>query len=103
MDLQAANAHVSQDTIARALHRVGIYSRSPRKTPLLKTRHVIARLKFAVNISRNQLTSGIRYCGLTSQTWSSLVETAHGMFGERKALHMIQNTQYQPLSMVEAV
>ena len=46
-DLQAANVHVSQDTIGRALHRVGIYSRSPRKTPLLKTRHVIARLNFA--------------------------------------------------------
>ena len=45
-DLQVANAHVSQDTIGRALHRVGIHSRSPRKTPLLKTRHVIACLKF---------------------------------------------------------
>ena len=39
--LQAADTHVSQDTIGRALHRVGIYSRSPRKTPLLKTGHVI--------------------------------------------------------------
>ena len=46
-DLQAANVHVSLDTIGRALHRVGIYSRSPRKTPVLKTRHVIARLNFA--------------------------------------------------------
>ena len=52
-DSQAANAHASQDTIGRALHGVGIYSRSPQKTPLLKTpllktRHyVIARRKFA--------------------------------------------------------
>ena len=46
-DSQAANVHVSQDTIGRAVHRVGTYSRFPRKTPLLKTRHVIARLKFA--------------------------------------------------------
>ena len=30
------------------------------------------------------------------------METTHGMFGERKARHMIQKTQYQPLSIVEA-
>ena len=35
-DLQAANVHANQDTIAGALHRVGIYSRFPWKTPLLK-------------------------------------------------------------------
>ena len=46
-DLQAAGAVVSQDTISRTLHRVGLNSRSPRKTPLLKTRHVNARLKFS--------------------------------------------------------
>ena len=46
-DLQAADADVSQDTIGRALDRVGIHSHSPRKTLLLKTRYVNARLKFA--------------------------------------------------------
>ena len=46
-DLQTADTDVSLDTIGRALHRVGIHSRSPRKTALLKTRHVNARLAFA--------------------------------------------------------
>ena len=34
------------DTISRALYRTGFHSRSPRKVPLLKTKHVKDRLKF---------------------------------------------------------
>ena len=45
-DLQEAGIKVSKDTIKRSLNRTGLYSRSPRKTPLLKPRHVKDRLKF---------------------------------------------------------
>ena len=103
-DQQAADADISLDTIGQALNRVGIHSRSPWKTPLLNSRHVNACLAFA----RDHLEKPvdfcleIRYCGVRRQNWSSFVETAYSMFGERKVLHMIQNTQCQPLSMVEA-
>ena len=46
-ELQAAGTKVSKDTISRTLHRVGLHSRTPRKTPLLKPKHVKARLEFA--------------------------------------------------------
>lgn len=44
--LQSAEVHVSKDTIIRTIHRAFLHSRSPRKMPLLKKRHVAARLKF---------------------------------------------------------
>ena len=45
--LQAAGTEISTDTISSTLQRVGLHSRFPKKTPLLKPRHVKARLKFA--------------------------------------------------------
>ena len=36
--LQTSGVNVSMATISRTLHRVGIHSRSPRKTPLLRPR-----------------------------------------------------------------
>ena len=39
-DLEAAGINLSKDTISRALYRTGFHSRSPRKMPLLKTKHV---------------------------------------------------------------
>ena len=44
--LQGAGINVSKDTIRRALYHTGFHSRSPRKVPLLKTKHVKDRLKF---------------------------------------------------------
>jgi transposase len=41
-DLKEAGNDVSKDTGSRTLHRVGLHSRSSRKTPLLKSRHVAA-------------------------------------------------------------
>ena len=43
-DLEAAGINVS--TISRTLYCTGFQSRSPRKVPLLKTKHVKDRLKF---------------------------------------------------------
>ena len=45
-DLKSARINVSKDTISRALYRRGFHSRSTRKVPLLKTKHVKYRLKF---------------------------------------------------------
>ena len=45
-DLEGAGIIVSKDTISRALYCTGFHSRSPRKVPLLKTKHVKDRLKF---------------------------------------------------------
>ena len=48
-NLQAADTDAIQHTIGRVLHRVRINSRSPRKTPLLMTRNINGRLKFALD------------------------------------------------------
>ena len=45
-DLEGAGINVSKDTISRALYHSGFHPRSPRKVPLLKTKHVKDRLKF---------------------------------------------------------
>ena len=45
-DLQEAGIEVSKETSKRSLNRCGLNSRSPRKTPLLKRKHVQDRLKF---------------------------------------------------------
>ena len=45
-DLEGARINVSKNTISRALYCTDFYSRSPRKVPLLKTKHVKDRLKF---------------------------------------------------------
>ena len=39
-DLEGAGINVSKDTISRTLYCTGFHSRSPRKVPLLKTKHV---------------------------------------------------------------
>ena len=45
-DLEGAGINVRKDTICRALFHTGFHSRSPRKVPLLKTKHVKDWLKF---------------------------------------------------------
>ena len=84
--LQAANAHVSLDTIGRALPRVGIHSRSPRKTPLLKTGHVIARLKF----SREHLEKPAHFWNKI--LWSD--ETKLELFGGNSSRRVWRNRPY---------
>ena len=45
-DLEGARINVSKGIISRALYRTGFHSRSPRKEPLLKTKHVKDRKEF---------------------------------------------------------
>ena len=96
-NLQAANAHASQDTIAGALHRVGIYSRSPRKTPLLKTRHVIARLKFA----REHLQKLVHFWDKI--LWSD--ETKLELFGRNSSRHVWRRngSAYDPKNTIPTI
>jgi transposase len=47
LELEGSGVKVSKDTISRSLRRNDIFSRSPRKTPLLTRKHVCARLNFA--------------------------------------------------------
>lgn len=46
-DLASSGVDVSRNKVVRALHRGGLRGHRPRKTPLLKQRHITARLKFA--------------------------------------------------------
>ena len=54
-DLEGARINVSKDTICRALYRTGFYSRSPRKVPWLKTKHVRDRLKFVETYEKKNM------------------------------------------------
>ena len=45
-DLEGTGINVSKDTISRALYHTDFHSRSPRKVPFLKTKHVKDQLKF---------------------------------------------------------
>ena len=45
--LENTGFEVSKDTISRTIHLKGIFSRSPRTTPLLNPMHICARFDFA--------------------------------------------------------
>ena len=45
-DLQKAGINVGKDTIKRSLNHKWLYSRSQRKTPLLKPKHIKNRMNF---------------------------------------------------------
>uniref|UniRef100_A0A3B4U8C2 Tc1-like transposase DDE domain-containing protein n=1 Tax=Seriola dumerili TaxID=41447 RepID=A0A3B4U8C2_SERDU len=47
-DLASSGVDVSRSTVVRALHRGGLHGHRPRRTPLLKERHIKARLRFAL-------------------------------------------------------
>ena len=59
-DLEDAWIDVRKDTICWSLYRKGFHSRSARKMPLLKTKHVKDRLKFVETYEKNVCSFGKR-------------------------------------------
>ena len=96
-DLEVVGINVSKNTISRAQYRPGFYSRSPRKVPLLKTKHVKDRLKFVETYEKKG-----------QQFWEKVIwseETKVELFGRntatsvwRKKWHCLQEAQYHPHS-----
>ena len=76
-DLECAGINVSKDTISWALYHTGFHSRSPRKVPLLKTKHVKDRLKFVETYEKKGM-----------QFWEKVIwldETIVELFGRNTA------------------
>lgn len=76
-DLRDAGQNVSRMTITRALNSKGLYSRSPRKVPLLKKKHVKDRLNFAKT-----------YENMPNSFWEKVIwsdETKIELFGRNNA------------------
>ena len=76
-DLKEAGIDVNKDTISRAVNRTGFFSRSPRKVPLLKRRHVRSRLNYVKT-----------YGEKTQEFWNKVIwsdETKIELFGKNTA------------------
>lgn len=79
-DLATRGIIVSQKTISRALHRNGLRGCRPRKAPLLKKRHLQARLQYA----RDNLDRDYSYWKRV--LWSD--ETKLELFGHRDTAYV---------------
>ena len=95
-ELQAAGTKVSKDTISRTLHRVGLHSRTPRKTPLLKPKHVKARLEFA---NRNL----DKPASFWNKIWSE--ETKIKLFGKNSSRYVWrkEGNSYDPKNTIPTI
>lgn len=87
-DLASSGVDVSRNTVVGALHRGGC----PRRTPLLKERHITARLRFA----REHLKLKMTFGGLCFETKLELFGHMDVMFGKETPL----GTQVPQLNMV---
>lgn len=79
-DASKSGVNVSCNTITRALRRNGLKAYRPRKTPLLKKRHLKARLKYA----KDHLHKDFSYWKRV--VWSD--ETKVELFGHRSAAYV---------------
>ena len=97
--LEGSETNVSKDTISRALYRTGFHSRSPRKVPLLKTKHVKDRLKFVETYEKKNMQfweKGIWSNEMKVELFGRNTATSFG----RKKWHCLQEAQYHPHSYV---
>ena len=95
--MHEAGIEVSKDTIKRSLNRTGLLSRSPRKTPLLKPRHVKDRLKF-VN----------EYQCKSEDFWNKVIwsdETKIELFGRnmRTRVWREKGTEFKPSNTIPTI
>lgn len=74
-DAAKSGVTISKKTVARVLHRNGLHAHRPRKTPLLKKRHLKARLDYAKGNLEKDSTHWKRVI------WSD--ETKLELFGHR--------------------
>ena len=94
-DLEGAGINVSKDTICRALYRTGFHSRSPRKVPLLKTKHVKDRLKFVETYEKKGM-----------QFWENVIwsdETKVELFGRNTSVWRKNGTAFKKLNTIPTV
>ena len=91
-DLEGAGINVSKDTISRALYRTGFHLRSPRKVPLLKTKHVKDRLKLVETYEKK----GLQFW--EKVIWSDETKIEHSNKCLAKKWHCLQGAQYHPHS-----
>ena len=96
-DLECAGINVSRDTISTALFRIGFHSISPRKEPLLKTKHVKDRLKFIETYEKK----GMQFWekgNLVGWNESWTIRKEHSDKCLAKKRHCLQEAQYHPHS-----
>ena len=85
-DLEVAGINASKDTISRVLYCTGFHSRSPRKVPLLKTKHVKDRLKFVGTYEKKICSFGKKESGRMKCKLNYSEGTQRQVFGEKMAL-----------------
>lgn len=96
-DLASSGVCVSRHTVVRALHRGGLRGYRPRRTPLLKHRHIRARLKFARE-----------YLKKKDDFWKSVLwsdETKLELFGHRDIAYVWRRKgeAFNPVNTVPTV
>ena len=85
-DLEGAGINASKDTISRTLYRTGFHSRSPRKVPLPKTKHVKDRLKLSKLMKRKICSFGKRESSRMKRKLIYSEGTQWQVFSEKMAL-----------------
>lgn len=94
-DLATSAIVVSKKTITRALHRNGLQGCRPRKNPLLKKRHLQARLKYAQDNLEKE------YAYWKYVLWSD--ETKLELFGHRNTAYVPWWWEYYGLWMLQCI
>ena len=86
---------LKKDTISRALYRIhlGFHSRSPRKVPLLKTKHVKDRLKFVETYEKKRYAV-LGKGNLVGWNESWTIRKEHSDKCLAKKWHCLQEGQY---------
>ena len=85
-DLEGVGINVSKDPMSSALYHTGFHSRSPRKVPLLKTKHVKDWLKFVEIYEKKGMQFWEKVIWSDEMKVELFRRTQWQMFGEKMAL-----------------